>query len=116
MKTIKNHCTATLKLHMNFKSLCCHEDVQTVFSHLTLKASSLQQTGPSIDFASTLNYVVSIYSATFISLAGLLHNTVFLTTMTTIVCSSDFACLQLLSAQVNSSSGALTFDILNPKE
>ncbi|OAD68480.1 hypothetical protein PHYBLDRAFT_150653 [Phycomyces blakesleeanus NRRL 1555(-)] len=104
--TIKNHHTAALKLHINPKSLCCHEDVQTVFSCLALQAPPLRQTRPSIDFASTLDHVASIVSATSTSLTPLSRKTAFLIVMTAFLHLSNLARLQLLSARVDISSDA----------
>ncbi|KAI9028906.1 hypothetical protein CLU79DRAFT_680229, partial [Phycomyces nitens] len=109
VSTIKTHCTVALKLHLDPNSLHGHDDVRTVFAHLALRAPLLRQTRPSVDLAPTLAHLAGIDSATSTPLAPLSQKTAFLRP-------SDLSRLQLLSAQVDPSLGALSFDILGPKE
>ncbi|KAI9020979.1 hypothetical protein CLU79DRAFT_861856, partial [Phycomyces nitens] len=76
----------------------------------------LRQTRPSVDLTPTLAHLAGIDSATSTPLAPLSRKTAFLVAMAAFLRPSDLSRLQLLSARVDPSSGALSFDILGPKE
>ncbi|KAL0092167.1 hypothetical protein J3Q64DRAFT_1831612 [Phycomyces blakesleeanus] len=114
--TIKNHCTAALKLHRDPTSFYTHKDIHSLFARLATMAPPTRHHKTHVDLTPTLSFLASIPSLASSSLAALSQKTAFLLAMAAFLRPSDLHCLQLTSAYLWTNMGALVFDVHAPKE